>query len=64
MEQAFLNGQEMVVFITDLTLNHEAAAFLAEHPSERFTRYSRQLLIGTRRQQLLSELDRDIEQFT
>lgn len=64
MEQAFLNGQEMVVFITDLTLNHEAAAFLAEHPSERFTRYSQQLLIGTRRQQLLSELDRDIEQFT
>lgn len=64
MEQAFLNGQEMVVFITDLTLNKEAVAFLTEHPSERFTRYNQQLLIGTRRQQLLSELDRDTEQFT
>ncbi len=64
MEQAFLEGQEMVVFITDLTVSIEAVAFLAEHPCERFTRYNQQLLIGTRRQQLLSELARDNEQFT
>lgn len=64
MEQAFLNGQEMVVFLTNLTLGVESSAFLAEHPSERYTRYHKQLLIGTRREQLLSELARDIEQFT
>ncbi len=62
MEQAFKGGQEMVVFITDLTISIEASAFLAEHPSERYTRYNSQLLIGTRREQLLSELARDTEQ--
>lgn len=64
MEQAFPGGQEMVVFVTDLTIGIEASAFLSEHPSERYTRYNEQLLIGTRREQLLSELARDTEQFT
>lgn len=63
MEQAFTGGQEMVVFVTDLTIGIESSAFLSEHPSERYTRYNEQLLIGTRREQLLSELARDIEQF-
>ena len=63
MEQAFAGGQEMVVFITNLTIGIESSAFLAEHPSERYTRYNSQLLIGTRREQLLSELERDTEQF-
>ncbi len=64
MEQAFTGGQEMVVFITDLTLGIESSLFLSEHPSERYTHYNEQLLIGTRREQLLSELARETEQFT
>lgn len=63
MEQAFRGGQEMIVFVTDLTIGIESSAFLAEHPSDRYTRYNEQLLIGTRREQLLSELARDSEQF-
>lgn len=64
MEQAFTGGQEMVVFVTDLTIGIESSAFLAEHPCERYAIYNEQLLIGTRREQLLSELARDTEQFT
>ena len=64
MEQAFTGGQEMVVFVTDLTLGIESSSFLSEHPSERYTHYNEQLLIGTRREQLLSELARETEQFT
>lgn len=64
MEQAFPAGQEMIIFITDLTIGTESSAYLAEHPSERYTRYNEQLLIGTRREQLLSELAKDTEQFT
>jgi AAA domain (dynein-related subfamily). len=64
MEQAFTGGQEMVVFVTDLTIGIESSAFLSEHPCERYIRYNEQLLIGTRREQLLSELARDQEQFT
>lgn len=58
MEQAFSEGQEMVVFVTELTLNPEAAMFLAEHTSERYLQYNKKLLIGTRRAELLSELAR------
>jgi hypothetical protein len=54
----------MVVFVTDLTIGIESSAFLSEHPCERYIRYNEQLLIGTRREQLLSELARDQEQFT
>ena len=59
MENAFTNGEEMVVFVTELTINSESALFLAEHTSERYLKYNEQLLIGTRKAELLSELARD-----
>lgn len=58
MEQAFENGEEMVVFVTELTIGSEAAQFLAEHTCERYLKYNEQLLVGTRRAELLSELRR------
>ena len=36
MEQAFEDGEEMVVFVTELTLTPEAAMFLSEHTCERY----------------------------
>ena len=59
MEQAFENGQEMVVFVTELTINSESALFLSEHACERYKQYNEQLLVGTRKTELLSELARD-----
>ena len=59
MENAFTNGEEMVVFVTELTINSESALFLAEHTSKRYLKYNEQLLIGTRKAELLSELARD-----
>ena len=61
MEQAFEKGQEMVVFVTELTMGSESALFLSEHTCERYRQYSEQLLTGTRRAELLSELARDGE---
>lgn len=58
MEQAFENGEEIVVFVTELTLSPEAAMFLAEHTCERYMTYNEQLLIGKRKRELLSELNR------
>ena len=58
MEQAFSQGEEMVVFVTELTVNRMAAAFLAEHPCERYLDYNKELLIGSRKRELLSELKR------
>lgn len=59
MEQAFENGQEMVVFVTELTLGTESAQFLSEHTCERYLKYNEELLIGTKKAELLAELNRD-----
>ena len=59
MEQAFERGQELVVFVTELTMNNDAALFLSAHACERYKAYSSELLAGTRRAELLSELARD-----
>lgn len=58
MEEAFLSGEEMVVFVTELSVSKEAAAFLAENECERYLLYNSQLLIGSRKEELLSELGR------
>ena len=59
MEQAFSDGQEMVVFVTELTITPEIAVFLSEHRLERYETYKNQLLIGTKRAEILSEIARD-----
>ena len=59
MEQAFSDGQEMVVFVTELTITPAIAVFLSEHRIERYETYKNQLLIGTKRAEILSEIARD-----
>lgn len=59
MEQAFEGGQEMVVFVTDLATVAESARFLAEHNCDRYLQYNQELLIGSKRAELLAELNRD-----
>ena len=59
MEQAFSDGQDMVVFVTELTITPEIAVFLSEHRIERYETYKNQLLIGTKRAEILSEIARD-----
>ena len=59
MEQAFSDGQEMVVFVTELTITPEIAVFLSEHRIERYETYKNQLLIGTKLAEILSEIARD-----
>ena len=59
MEEAFGQGEELVVFVTELSVSREAAAFLSENVCERYLVYNRQLLIGSRKQELLSEIRRE-----
>ena len=58
MEEAFSLGEEMVVFVTELTVSREASSFLSEYTCERYLTYNSRLLVGTRRRELLSELER------
>ena len=41
MEQAFAESQEMVVFVTELTLSPAAHAFIAENGCERYFQYNK-----------------------
>lgn len=56
MEDVFHSGQEMVVFVTELTITPDAALFLAEHDIQKYDEYKEKLLIGTRKAALLEEL--------
>lgn len=57
MEDAFGNGQEMILFVTELTVWSESAVFLAGHTCERYLKYSQELLVGTRRRELLKQIE-------
>ena len=59
MEEAFGEGQEMVIFITELTMDPEASRFITENGCERYFKYNKTLLVGNRRAEILKELDRD-----
>ncbi len=59
MEEAFHEEQEMVIFVTELTLNPDASAFITENGCERYFKYNKSLLIGSRRREIMNELARD-----
>lgn len=58
MEQAFSNREEMVVFVTELTVHPVSALYLSENECDLYEKYRAELLIGSRKQQLLQELTR------
>lgn len=59
MEEAFNEGQEMVVFITELTMDPDASRFITENGCERYFKYNKTLLVGSRRAAILKELEHD-----
>lgn len=59
MEDAFGEGQEMVIFVTELTMDPDISAFIMENGCERYFKYNKSLLIGSRRAAILKELNRD-----
>lgn len=59
IEETLGAGQEMVIFVTELTLNSETAMFLADNPSEKYLKYNSELLVGTKKEEILSKLRKD-----
>ena len=60
MERAFGEGQELVVFVNELALGPDSAPFLAENECERFTAYSRRLLLEDGKNELSAALDAEL----
>lgn len=57
MEAAFGEGQEMVVFITELSVNPYAVAFLRENDCDRYYMYNKTLLFADREANVRAQLD-------
>jgi len=57
METAFGESQEMVYFITELSINSYAMDFLKEHECPRYYRYNKALLFTDARDSIRQELD-------
>ena len=56
LEDVFGEGQELVIFVTDLTMNPHASAFIRANGCELYHHYNRLLLLDGRQQQLLREI--------
>lgn len=56
MEQAFSDGQELVVFVTELTMGKASSSYLAENECNRYRKYNKEFMLGTKRAELLSEI--------
>ena len=59
IEETLGAGQEMVVFVTELTMNIEIAMFLSDNPSEKYLKYNSELLVGTKKEEIMSKLRKD-----
>lgn len=56
MESVFKNGQEMTIFVTNLTMSAEMALYLSSHTIGIYEKYKQVLLIGSQKARLLDEL--------
>ena len=58
IEEVFKDGQEMLIFVTELTITPEISSFLAENECEKYDIYNEKLMVGSGRAKLLKELER------
>ncbi|WP_394523946.1 ATP-binding protein [Lacrimispora sp. JR3] len=57
MEAAFMDGQEMVVFVTELNTGYYSVKFLKEYECERYYQYNERLLFKDREDELRTRID-------
>lgn len=56
LEKVFAGRQEMVLFVTELTLNSHAVWFVSEHGCEKFYEYNRELLLDEKKIKLQEKI--------
>ena len=57
LEEAFGAGQEMVIFITELTTNFYSVKFISENGSEKYYLYNKELLFDEKQKNILKEIE-------
>lgn len=58
VDEAFGDGEEMLVFVTRLAVDPEFMAFVSRHGSDSFVAHSKSLMVRDRKHELLDELDK------
>ena len=56
IEDVFGGGQEMLVVVTELTVNYYSAKFISRYGCEKYFEHNKELLVYERQQELLSEI--------
>lgn len=56
MEEAFPGGNEMLIFVTELTVNDYSARFIGMFGSEDYNRHNQELMISERKNELQEEI--------
>lgn len=56
MEETFADGNEMLIFVTELTVNDYSARFIGMFGSEDYNRHNEELMITERRNELQEEI--------
>ncbi len=56
MEEIFAESQEMVIFITELTMNHYSSKFIGEYGSEEYYKYNKELMFKDRHKEIKDEI--------
>lgn len=57
LDEVFPDGQEILVFVTELTANYYTAKFIARYGCDEYYKHNKELLFYERRQEILAELD-------
>lgn len=57
LDSLYSNGQEMVIFVTGLSLQSQCAIFLSENEIPLYEKYKQELLIGTKRKEIMDILN-------
>lgn len=56
INEAMENGHEMLIFVTDLTVSGDGSGFIANFGSDDYQKYSGELMLGDRRDQILEQI--------
>lgn len=57
LEKAFGEGQEMLIFVTELTANTESSQFISRHGCDEYFKHNKELLFFEREKELEAELE-------
>ena len=58
LEEAFGAGQEMVIFITELTANYYSVKFISENGCEKYYSYNKELLFEEKQKSILEDIEK------